>query len=73
MIYFKVKLQCPCGESHTMICEAIDHGEAGQLARLVAEDLDKSLKSECNWNTDGALDSIHVYSPVQIEPTSVIQ
>ena len=73
MINYEVKLRCPCGETHTMICEAQNHGEAEHLARLVAEEVDEALKSECDWNIDQALDAIHVYNAVRIEPKGLVQ
>ena len=73
MIYYEVKLKCPCGETQTMICEAENHGEAQHVARFVADQVDKALNAECDWNIDQALDAIHVYNAVRIEPKGLVQ
>jgi len=73
MINYEVKLRCPCGETHTMICKAQNHGEAGRNARLFAEELDSTFNAECDWNIDQAFDAIHVYNAVRIEPKGLVQ
>ncbi len=72
MIDYEVKLKCPCGETQIMRCHANNHSEAERNARLFAEELDNTFNAECDWNPERALDVIHVYNAVRIEPKGLV-